>query len=102
MHLLELAWPAIQTGVTLRIAVIEVPGEELITLVNQEIVERQRKRMVNETCLSIPGYQGGLTRSIWVKVKTKDRYGKSYRIKREELLAQALEHEVDQLDGFCV
>jgi peptide deformylase len=68
--------------------------------VNPEIVERQGKRMVNEACLSIPDYQGELLRSIWVKVKVEDRYGKGYRIKGEELLAQALEHEVDHLYGI--
>ena len=59
--------------------------------------------MINEACLSIPGYQGKLPRSIWAKVKAKDSNGQSFRIKGEELLAQALEHEVDHLDGMlCI
>ena len=88
-----------QVGVPLRVAVIEMPGEEIITLVNPEIVERQGERVLTESCLSVPGYEGELKRSIWVKVKAKDRHGRSFRVKGEELLAQALEHEIDHLDG---
>lgn len=89
-----------QIGVLLRIAVIEIPGQELITLINPEIVKRQGERVVQEACLSVPGYQGETKRAVTVKVKAQDRQGKEFRLKGEELLAQALEHETDHLDGI--
>ena len=88
-----------QVGVSLRIVVIEIPDEEVIVLVNPEIIKRIGERTVDEACLSIPGYQGTITRSVQVKAKALDRNGKAIRIKGEELLAQALEHEIDHLDG---
>jgi len=89
-----------QIGVSLRIAVIELPGEEVITLVNPQIVKRQGERVLAEACLSVPGYQGEIKRSVTVKVKAQDRQGKEIRLKGEDLLAQALEHETDHLDGI--
>lgn len=89
-----------QVGVPLRVAVIGIPGEEVITLINPEIVKRQGERVIEEACLSVPGYQGEIRRSVWVKVKAQDRQGKHFRLKGEELLAQALEHEIDHLDGI--
>jgi len=90
---------ATQVGVPLRVAVIEIPGEDVITIINPKIIERQGERIITEACLSVPGYQGELKRSVFVKVKAKDRYGRVFRVKGEELLAQALEHEIDHLDG---
>lgn len=89
-----------QVGVSLRVAVIELPGEEIIPLINPEIVKRQGERVVQEACLSMPGYQGEIERSVTVKVKALDRQGKEFRLKGEELLAQALEHEIDHLNGI--
>lgn len=89
-----------QIGVSLRVAVIELPGEEVITLINPEIVKRQGERVIQEACLSVPGYQGEIERSVTVKVKALDRQGKEFRLKGEELLAQALEHEIDHLNGI--
>lgn len=88
-----------QVGVPLRIVVIEMPGEEVITLINPQIVKRQGERVVDEACLSVPGYQGEINRSVIVKVKAQDRRGKEIRIKGEGLLAQALQHETDHLNG---
>ena len=88
-----------QVGVLLRVAVIEVPEHELITLVNPEIVKKEGERMVQEGCLSIPGYFGEIKRAVTVKVKAKDREGKEFRLKAEGLLAQALEQEIEHLDG---
>lgn len=89
-----------QIGVSLRVAVIEIPGEEVITLINPEVVKRQGERVVEEACLSVPGYQGEINRSVIVKVKAQDRQGKEIRIKGEDLLAQVLEHETDHLNGM--
>lgn len=88
-----------QIGVPLRIAVIELPDEEIIVLVNPKIVKRSGERQIEEGCLSIPGYRGEIQRSEKVTVKGLDRFGREIRIKGEGLLAQALEHELDHLDG---
>jgi peptide deformylase len=88
-----------QVGVPLRIAVIELPEQELITLINPEIIKKEGERVVQEGCLSIPGYFGEIRRAVTVKVKAKNREGKEYRIKAEGLLAQALEQEIEHLDG---
>jgi peptide deformylase len=55
--------------------------------------------MVVEGCLSIPGYQAEICRAEMVKVKAKGRNGKLVRRKASELLAQAIQHEVDHLNG---
>ena len=89
-----------QVGVLLRITVIEVPEQELITLINPEIVKGEGERIVQEGCLSIPGYYGEIKRAVTVKVKARDRYGKEFRLKAQGLLAQALEQEIEHLDGI--
>ena len=88
-----------QVGVPLRIAVIELPDEEIIVLVNPKIVKRSGERQIEEGCLSIPGYRGEIQRSEKVTVKGLDSFGWEIRIKGEGLLAQAVEHELDHLDG---
>jgi peptide deformylase len=89
-----------QVGVLLRIAVIEVPEHELITLVNPEIVKKEGERIVQEGCLSVPGYFGEIKRAVTVKIKAQDRYGKTFRLKGQGLLAQAFEQETEHLDGI--
>ena len=90
-----------QVGTALRIIVIRIPEEEdVLALINPEIVEKQGERCVMEGCLSIPGYQAEITRSESVKVRARDRHGKLVRKKATELLAQALEHEIDHLNGI--
>jgi len=89
-----------QIGVSLRIAVIGISEKEVITLINPEIVRREGVRVVEEGCLSYPGYYGEIKRSEVVKVKAQNRQGKQFRLKGEELLAQALEHETDHLNGI--
>ena len=89
-----------QVGSPLRIAVIEVPEQEVIVLVNPEIVRRSGERRVEEGCLSVPGYVAEITRSQFVVVKSLDREGRPQRTRaREDVLAQALEHELDHLNG---
>jgi len=88
-----------QVGVLLRIAVIEVPEQELITMINPEIAKKEGERIVQEGCLSIPGYFGEIRRAVTVKVRARDRYGKQFRLKAQGLLAQALEQEIEHLDG---
>lgn len=89
-----------QVGVLQRVVVIEIPEEEQMrVLINPEIIRREGERVVEEGCLSIPGYRGELTRSLKVRVRALDRNGKPVRFKAEGLLAQALEHETDHING---
>ena len=88
-----------QVGVPLRVIVIGLPEQEDIALINPQIVRRSGERPVNEGCLSIPGYMGEIKRAEAVTVKGRDPSGKEIRIKAGELLAQALEHEIDHLNG---
>jgi peptide deformylase len=89
-----------QVGVSLRVIVIGIPGEEDIVLINPEIVRRKGERMVTEGCLSVPGYFGVIKRAESVRAKGLDVSGKEVKIKADELLAQALEHEIDHLNGM--
>lgn len=89
-----------QVGVSLRVAVIELPGEDVITLINPQIVKKKGERIIEEGCLSIPGYQGEVKRAVTVKVKARNRDGREIRITAtDDTLAQALEHELDHLEG---
>ncbi|MGB2696075.1 MAG: peptide deformylase [Dehalococcoidia bacterium] len=110
-----------QVGVLLRVIVIEVPVEsdeeesdgderhpepvekrhtEVYTLVNPQFVKRSGERRLDEGCLSVPGYKALVPRSLSVTVKGLDRDGKEVRIKAEDnLLAEALEHEIDHING---
>ncbi|HLG10358.1 MAG TPA: peptide deformylase [Dehalococcoidia bacterium] len=89
-----------QIGVSLRICVIHVPGEEIVTLVNPEIVKRSGERVCEgEGCLSLPGYKGAVPRAEKVVVKGLNRNGRPVRYHAEDLFAEAIEHELDHLDG---
>ena len=88
-----------QVGVSLRVVVLQIPGEEPIAIINPQMVKRSGERGVSEACLSVPGYAGDIKRSVSVTVKGLDRQGKTIRIKDTDLMAQALEHELDHLDG---
>ena len=88
-----------QVGVPLRVVVIGLPDEEDIVLVNPEIVRRSGERVITEGCLSVPGYYGEVKRAEAVTAKGRDAKGKEIRVKADELLAQALEHEIDHLNG---
>lgn len=88
-----------QVGIPLRVIVIGIPEEEDIVLINPEIVRRRGERIVDEGCLSVPGYFGQIKRAESVTAKGRDQNGREVRIKAEGLLAQALEHEIDHLNG---
>ncbi len=89
-----------QVGISLRVIVIGIPDEDDIILINPEIVRRKGERMVSEGCLSIPGYTAEVEHAESVTVKGLDQNGQEIRIKAEGLLAQALEHEIDHLNGI--
>ncbi len=88
-----------QVGKSLRIIVVQLPDEEPQVIINPEIVRRSGEQQVTEGCLSVPGYYGEITRSAEVTVKGRDRRWRPVRIKADGLLAEALEHEIDHLDG---
>ena len=97
-HGVGLAAP--QVGKSIRVIVIQVEEDAPLALINPEVVKRAGQRIVEEGCLSIPGWRGEVTRSVTVTVKALNREGKHFRIKAsDDLLAQALEHEIDHLDG---
>lgn len=91
-----------QIGVSLRVIVLGMPEEEPFALVNPEIVKRSGERELDEGCLSVPGYRGRVKRSMTVVAKGIDpKTGKERRIKETDtLLAQALEHEIDHINGI--
>jgi peptide deformylase len=87
-----------QVGVPLQVAVIEI--EDRITeLVNPQIVRSSGEQLDWEGCLSIPGFVAEVGRAAKVTVKARDRHGKEFRVKGDELFARALQHEIDHLNG---
>jgi peptide deformylase len=103
MHDIEgVGLAAPQVGVPLQVVVIQMPEEEdVITLINPEIVKTsEESEEMTEGCLSLPGYKGDVKRFTSITVKARDREGKLIRIKGEGLMAQALQHEVDHINGI--
>ncbi|MFC1865281.1 peptide deformylase [Chloroflexota bacterium] len=90
---------ATQIGVPLKVAVLQMPKQEPVVIVNPKVVKRSGERVLMEGCLSVPGYQGEIMRSVSITVKGINEQGKEIRIKAEGLMAQALEHEIDHLNG---
>jgi len=89
-----------QVGVSLRVVVLQMPEEEPMAIINPEIVKRGGEQEVTEGCLSIPGHFGQIKRSASVIVKGQDGKGRAIRIKATGLMAEALEHEIDHLNGI--
>ena len=87
-----------QVGILKRIVVIDV-GDGPIVMINPEILERSGEQTDNEGCLSVPGKVGVVTRPNYVKAKAINEDGEEYIIEGEELLARAICHELDHLDG---
>jgi peptide deformylase len=95
---------ATQVGISKRIIVIDLSSIEKdlspIILINPEIVESDSLIDSEEGCLSIPGYRSVIKRAGRVVVKGLDREGKEIKIEGTGLLARALQHEIDHLDGI--
>ena len=90
-----------QIGALQRVVTLHLPGEEsALILVNPEINDTQGEREVIEGCLSLPGYEGLVKRSMTVKARWLDENGSKIKVTAENLFAQALEHEVDHLNGI--
>lgn len=88
-----------QVGILKRAVVIDI-GEGRIELINPQIIETSGLQTGTEGCLSFPNVWGEVERPNHVKVKAFDRYGKEFELEGEELLARAICHECDHLDGI--
>ena len=90
-----------QIGELRRVIVIQLQEEEEARIyINPEIVLREGERRVEEGCLSIAGYKGMVTRSVWIRFRALDHTAKAVKLRAEDVLSQALEHEVDHLNGI--
>ncbi|GAA0722761.1 peptide deformylase [Clostridium malenominatum] len=87
-----------QVGILKRVIVIDI-GEGPVFLINPEIIEEEGFYIDEEGCLSLPGEAGNVKRPYKVKVKALDREGNEIIVEGEELMARALCHEIDHLNG---
>lgn len=88
-----------QVGVLKRIVVIDTTGEDPHILINPRIVESSGEQTGQEGCLSVPGKSGIVTRPNYVKAVALDVNMKEFELEGTELLARAICHELDHLDG---
>jgi len=96
-----------QVGISLQLAVIDLSHREeeeqrhpLLIIINPEILSMEGSVVDEEGCLSIPDYAENVKRAARVKVRALDRTGKTFEIEAEGLLAKALQHEIDHLNGL--
>ena len=90
-----------QVGELRRLVVIQIPEEEEARIyINPEILKRSGEREVEEGCLSHAGYRAMVNRSEWIRFGALDHTEKVVKIKTDGLLSQAMEHEVDHLNGI--
>lgn len=87
-----------QVGIPKRVVVIDV-GDGLIELINPVIESTSGEQLGPEGCLSIPGEFADVKRARLVKVRAQDRFGEAFNLEGEDLLARALLHEIDHLNG---
>ena len=90
---------AVQVGVLRRIAVIEVDEGDVIELINPKIIAFAGEQTEQEGCLSNPGEYGITKRPKAVTVRAMNRYGEEFEVSGSDLLARAICHECDHLDG---
>jgi peptide deformylase len=96
-----------QVGVPLQLAVIDLSSREdeeqrhpLLVIINPEVLAMEGSVIEEEGCLSIPDYSEKVKRAARVKVRALDRTGKQFEIEAEGLMAKALQHEIDHLNGL--
>lgn len=87
-----------QVGVLKRVVVIDV-GDGLIEMINPEITKKEGSVVGGEGCLSVPDYEGEVERAEYVECEFTDKTGKRMLLKTDGLLAIAVQHELDHLDG---
>ena len=88
-----------QVGILKRIVVIDI-GEGPVVMINPEILETSGEQTGQEGCLSLPGQAGIVTRPNYVTVRATDENGEEYELEGTELMARAICHECDHLDGI--
>jgi peptide deformylase len=88
-----------QVGIRKRIVVVDVTGEDPVALINPVILEKDGEQTGYEGCLSVPGKTGIVTRANHVIVEAYNENMEKFTIEAEELMARALQHEIDHLDG---
>ena len=93
---------ATQVGLDIRVAVIDVTADrsQPLVLVNPKIIDSAREQSLDMGCLSLPGCWAAVKRAGWVKVRAQDRYGETFEMEGEGVLAEAFQHEIDHLDGI--
>jgi peptide deformylase len=94
---------ATQIGIPLRVFAIDLSvgrrSSDLIVMVNPVFVEREGMQLEEEGCLSVPGFNATVVRPTRVVVRGFDRTGSEFTVEGRELLARALQHEIDHLEG---
>lgn len=91
---------AVQVGILKRIFVIDAYDDEgLRVFINPEILETKGSQLGEEGCLSVPGHLEDIERANYVKVKALNERGEEFILEAEELLARAVLHEYDHLEG---
>ena len=93
-----------QIGISRRLTVIDTsagqdPAARLV-LINPEIVEKNGRQVGEEGCLSIPGFREDVKRALKIRLRAQDVEGGFFEIGGEELLARAMQHELDHLNGI--
>jgi peptide deformylase len=95
-----------QIGVSQRLCVIDLSIKDeqfpLLVLVNPVIMEKEGTVDAEEGCLSLPGHMASIKRAEKLFVKCLDREGRDIRFEAAGLLARAIQHEIDHLDGFLI
>lgn len=87
-----------QIGILRRYCVIDI-GEGLVELINPVIIEQSGEQCGQEGCLSVPGRYEDVKRPMYVKVRAQNRNGENIVVEGEGLMARALCHEIEHLDG---
>ena len=92
-----------QIGLLHRLTVIDISykknAEEKLVLINPEVVETRGKQVEEEGCLSLPEIREKVARAAWVKIRAQNERGEWFEVEGEELLARAILHEIDHLNG---
>lgn len=92
-----------QVGISKQVSVIDISagkrGGDVLVLINPVFVERDGMQLEEEGCLSVPGFSATVPRPARAVVRALDRHGKERVVEGTGLLARALQHEIDHLDG---